>query len=313
MIINIADVWADAEIDHRNYVKAQIHKRIKRIVRSEPDTRIRSTVLAFTRYFLDSLLDVAQTEFTDAIVCYEKMFPAGRSREQAKKIFNILFNYDAFSNKEKYLNGKWCAYELCARARFHICPYCHLQSIATAVPNPSANIGGYRPELDHYFSKSDYPFLALSLGNLIPSCETCNGPKMKHDHDVGFEPTLHPFGHEESVRFALGEGGEFESPLMWNLQGKDSAYCIEVMAHRNIALASTSMRIFQLKSRYNETSLIAEVLERLRELGREWDQTHLLFHFVAKTDYRNLEKDGYRNRFRGRLFRDLHEQLCVPL
>jgi hypothetical protein len=31
------------------------------------------------------------------------------------------------------------------------------------------------PEIDHFYPKDKYPFLAVSFFNLIPSCLTCNG------------------------------------------------------------------------------------------------------------------------------------------
>jgi hypothetical protein len=305
-------VWADAAKPHADFVRREVSQNVQKLVKKTRDTRVRSTVLAFTRHFLDLILDPSETEFADAISCYEKFFPVGRTREQAKALFLNIFDYDKFRDKDNF--GKhWNAYDLCARSRFGVCPYCHLRTTGTALPDLANGVKGYRPDLDHYHPKSEYPFLALSLGNLIPVCELCNGPKMKHDADVLASPMLHPMRHPESIRFALGEAGDFESPLMWNLQGPDSAYRIEVIGHMNIGLSARAITVFQLVKRYNESAVVTGVLDRMRELGREWDQTHKLFAFVAKTDYRTLTASAYRNRLQGRLFRDLHEQLCVPL
>jgi len=72
-------------------------------------------------------------------------------------------------------------------------------------------------QLDHFYDKSTYPYLALSLYNLIPSCSTCNSSKVKgskntyeHDPKVGsfknercVAPNDKDFDFEEKVKFKL--------------------------------------------------------------------------------------------------------------
>jgi hypothetical protein len=55
-----------------------------------------------------------------------------------------------------------------------------------------------RPEFDHFFPKSIYPFFALSIYNLIPSCTICN-QKCKHDTMLDFN--LNPYEIEEGDLF----------------------------------------------------------------------------------------------------------------
>jgi len=50
-----------------------------------------------------------------------------------------------------------------------VCPYCNRNYIFNL-----PTIGKATCELDHFYNKSDFPFLALSFYNLIPSCKTCN-------------------------------------------------------------------------------------------------------------------------------------------
>jgi len=56
--------------------------------------------------------------------------------------------------------------------------------------------------LDHVLEKADYPFLALSLYNLVPSCYVCNS-KVK-DSKISFDsfsPTNKSFDFNEKVKF----------------------------------------------------------------------------------------------------------------
>lgn len=52
-----------------------------------------------------------------------------------------------------------------------VCPYCNRNFIMNFDSNQTT------VELDHYFPKADYPYLAINLYNLIPSCHTCNHKK----------------------------------------------------------------------------------------------------------------------------------------
>ena len=48
-----------------------------------------------------------------------------------------------------------------------------------------------RAELDHWFPKTDFPLLALSFYNLIPSCATCNS--IKSNANLNTVEHLHPY------------------------------------------------------------------------------------------------------------------------
>lgn len=56
------------------------------------------------------------------------------------------------------------------------CPYCGCEYIG----GRGKKILG--AELDHFVNKRDYPFFALCLYNLIPSCSACNNHKSKDDY-----------------------------------------------------------------------------------------------------------------------------------
>jgi hypothetical protein len=51
-----------------------------------------------------------------------------------------------------------------------VCPYCNRNFVVNFDK-------GTTVELDHFFPKNNYPYLAISLFNLIPSCHTCNHKK----------------------------------------------------------------------------------------------------------------------------------------
>lgn len=69
------------------------------------------------------------------------------------------------------------------------CPYCNRNYIFTVNRK-----GSVKPEIDHFYPKSIYPYLAVSYFNLIPSCPTCNGFGAKEDKDTFFVyPIFNPY------------------------------------------------------------------------------------------------------------------------
>lgn len=104
-------------------------------------------------------------------------------KEFADEIYGI-FDYDKFSKRY----GKYGAYELVLELNVNVCPYCNRNYTNTVMFDG----GKSRARLDHWFSKSKYPFLSLSLFNLIPSCHICNSD-MKGSEDFYLESHIHPY------------------------------------------------------------------------------------------------------------------------
>lgn len=70
-----------------------------------------------------------------------------------------------------------------------VCPYCNrifVKAIKTDKEHSGTKKGKkvVRGELDHFYSKELYPFLAVSRYNLIPCCSYCNGVNGKHNDDA---------------------------------------------------------------------------------------------------------------------------------
>ncbi|MCT7488194.1 hypothetical protein N5T63_04625 [Aliarcobacter cryaerophilus] len=81
----------------------------------------------------------------------------------------------------------------------HTCYYCNIDFINTFKKNNETKNAF---TLDHILEKADYPFLALSFYNLVPSCYVCNskvkGSKIPFDE---FSPTNKDFDFNERVKF----------------------------------------------------------------------------------------------------------------
>ncbi len=105
--------------------------------------------------------------------------------EDGKLLLKYVFRYDKYSEKKepskKNPNKRpRDVYQLLDMMNVEICPYCNRQFISTV----SYGKKQVRAQLDHFRNKDKYPFLALSIGNLIPSCAVCNLLKHNNDPDM---------------------------------------------------------------------------------------------------------------------------------
>ncbi len=108
----------------------------------------------------------------------------------AKDCIIRVFNYD--TNKYTSFTGRnkgEIAYRHAKRLKINTCPYCNAQFTFTI----KSKRGKSRPQFDHFLSKGDYPYFALSFFNLVPSCSTCNSTGLKGSKPFSIKTHLHPF------------------------------------------------------------------------------------------------------------------------
>ena len=70
----------------------------------------------------------------------------------------------------------------------NICPYCYRSYINVIEAEKGSKV--ITPDLDHFYPKSRYPFLAVTLSNLVPSCLFCN-QRAKNDEDF-YKASIYP-------------------------------------------------------------------------------------------------------------------------
>lgn len=135
---------------------------------------------------------------------YRQKNPKGSGLE-FKKVNNQLaniFDYIEFS-KEK---SNWClgllALEL--QKEIQICPYCNAETVyAYKVSKGSRTQYVIRKSsFDHFFPRTRYPFLSVSLYNLIPACPRCNSG-FKGERFQGLSCMLHPYADSENFHAGM--------------------------------------------------------------------------------------------------------------
>lgn len=169
-------------------------------------------------------------------------------------------------------------YWLLRALNVRVCPYCNrIYTITLPSKEELANEKEFkttRATLDHFYPKNKYPYLALSLFNLVPSCHICNNNKGAEDkkiiypYDEAFEknavfriiPDLKASREEESnpLNFLLGESIQFYIRFMGN--GEVSLIHDLPLSERLVNIKDDSYRerieksveIFRLEQQYEE-------------------------------------------------------------
>ena len=98
--------------------------------------------------------------------------------------------YSKFSSKG---TTTYNAYALAQKLKVNVCPYCNRNFINPIYKENSVGTDNKNqsPDIEHFFPKSIYPFLSLSISNLLPSCAFCN--KIKSDVDTFQHNCLSPY------------------------------------------------------------------------------------------------------------------------
>lgn len=218
--------------------------------------------------FIESIVDVigtkneiiaAQKTFTQSFQAYksDKILLLERIKEELIRIkeennvnsfhekLSALFDYNKLVSGNKF----WGAYQLVQGLDIPVCPYCN-RSFISIVENEE---GKTRPELDHFYPKSKYPYLALSIYNLIPSCHICNS-NFKGDNDFYKNPHCHPY--EDSLhkmaRFKMiNKLNPIDQILNHKIQPDDLE--IQLLSNNSVEdeQLTNSKTTFQLEELYN--------------------------------------------------------------
>ena len=102
-----------------------------------------------------------------------------------------IFNYDNFAGRKgQGKKGGGIPFIKAALNHLRYCPYCNADLVYTIKCDDKDK--PYKSAFDHFYPQSRYPFLGLSLYNLIPACDRCNS-KFKRDMYMEVLGTFNPY------------------------------------------------------------------------------------------------------------------------
>lgn len=155
---------------------------------------------------LESIKQTIEDHKSRHNIVFNKVNFLMNSNERLKE----LFNYEGFSNQ--YNSNNWGAYKLTKTLNINTCLYCNRQYTFTLEVIDKKRFGlkirqkditgRTRTQLDHFYSHSDYPYLGISLYNMIPCCGICNS-SFKGSEEFSINSHLNPYhkSFHKTLRF----------------------------------------------------------------------------------------------------------------
>lgn len=206
--------------------------------------------------------------------------------KQQRKIFELLrklFDYDSFvdgkgwkySKKDKEIrsinlgdqNITWRAFEfhrqIVGTNNLRYCPYCNAETVFL-LSDIKSKSGESRSHLDHFYPRSAFPYLGVSLYNLVPVCAHCNssmkGDKIPFEAKV-FWPNPYAEDFNELARFRY-----IKDPCEVVLGGDNNKVNLEVVEGQNGCGAELYAKEMNVVTKYNQAygREINELPHRLR-------------------------------------------------
>lgn len=119
--------------------------------------------------------DCFKKHFREIILAGEKELEAYSRVNVPEFMFEIMKGlYTDFTQHSE--NGISNAHFFFRELNIRTCPYCNRHYTFSLDANDEEN-DKVAPEYDHFYNKKDYPLLAVSFYNLVPSCHSCNHAK----------------------------------------------------------------------------------------------------------------------------------------
>jgi hypothetical protein len=158
---------------HKTYhdmMEGQVDYRYKRRKIKAKDRDWVKRLLRYFKTHFDEIILADENEMTNIIAYY--LTEIKSQKKSVQNIFGKLMTdlYDAFRKYKDLKLGISYSHKFFNMLDIRTCPYCNRQYTFT-LDEKNAKTA---PEYDHFYDKADYPILAVSFYNLIPSCHTCN-------------------------------------------------------------------------------------------------------------------------------------------
>lgn len=131
-------------------------------------------ILTKTPDILSAIINNIEKLFPDFVADKGKVGKRNHVFSQVRKVAYTIFVTNGYEKLKRKA-------EFYAALDVKVCPYCNrclIEPINDGVVKKTV-VG----ELDHFYCKSKYPYLAVSLYNLVPSCGICNGKSRKGEID----------------------------------------------------------------------------------------------------------------------------------
>jgi len=199
-------------------------------------------------------------------------------------------------------------YTFVTKHELKTCPYCNMGYILISQKDEKGE-NGLRPEIDHFFPKTIYPYLAMSFYNLIPSCKVCNHTKSNKNT---FEDKLLSPYEIDSTTFKL----TYQPKNMNFLQIKKENYNFNSFDIKFKKIDEHSNKYFKLDKLYEQhKDVVLELLIKKTIYTKSYiNELKKNFKFTDEEIYRLLfcnyqKSDNLHKRPLSKLIKDITQEL----
>lgn len=285
---------------------------IRRVIANKLRKRIVPSERACLNYIKDNLefiLKANDEEMKSIISYFKEHYPnvignPNTEEKNWKRIYKFLRKdifekeYDNWSKRKTY-----GAYNFVKELDLKTCPYCN-RNYTFVVDEDS---GKLRPEIDHFYPKSIYPFLAMSFYNLIPSCSACN--HTKKDKDSFYNNLKNPYTIDNDfMKFTyIPNDVDFSSveSLKYNFDNFEIKF---ESTNKNI-------EVFKLEELYKQhKDIVLDLLIKKAYYPESYIEELKTFGFTDEDVYRYLlnnykKEEDLHKRPLSKLIKDISEEL----
>jgi hypothetical protein len=321
---------------HYKYLQALLKKRIESIIK-ETSIKIKNkdisinqatkNCLEYIKNNLQKILLANAEELKELIKYFEANYPClvtDYKREPKPPLYLIVYKifvsngYSVYFSKtheeknKKQIEKKYHAYKFIEELNIGTCPYCNRNYISSVSKDKEGD-KKTRPEIDHFYPKAIYPFLACSFYNLIPSCKTCN--HMKSDDDSFYDGLMNPYEmKEDTFKFSY----DLNSVDILNIEFSEK---YEHKHEKSINIIfdkknETNEKYFELEKLYNQEhrDIVIELLVKKAYYPQSYIKELSNFGFSQDEIYRYLfsnynQDEDLHKRPLSKLVKDISNEL----
>ena len=298
---SLLKLWVEKRIDKRKLTiqkKNQLKKDLPRILSGEL-----SELCVLSKSY--------NSEYPKDKIIVKTKKGTKKNKLVPNKIISTIFDYSEFRTD--------FGFDLAEKLNISCCPYCnrnYTTSHETVRQNGITKKLVF-PEFDHYLPKSEYPLLAISFYNLIPSCNVCN-THFKGGKDPIKENLFHPYTEFKNG----GMNFEFYPNDFASLIGKSLKIILGFKFNESRTINTqikNSITFFGIKDIYEKchSDLIKDIIDkRITYSAKYLKEIEKTFKLDFESAYRVLFETNYKDdllhkRPFSKLKKDIYEDMEI--
>ncbi len=239
-------VYSKEKLETRNY-DTQIFEDFSKIKNNK-----KSYEDLIKKYKLkDDIQYLKKYELKEIVQTFKNSLKKPNKEELKMNLMEFIFNYDDFSDKTKEKSMNWGRHSLLTMMGLEVCPYCQRNYITNYKDKENKELT--TADLDHFYPQAQYPYLALSLYNFIPSCHTCNST-MKNQNEIGIDTHIYPYtdSMEEDIKFTIEANSFVDNVFTRNQNLNIDIDVISTDIEKNNKIEN-SLKTFKLREVYKNS------------------------------------------------------------